>query len=549
MSSQRVEVVRKAVARKGRKGHLYRPSPISHGPTAEEQVRIIKRRVQKAERDERIDITLAITPPKTYMGGFTRPRDLRATNWFPGGPYLLKGKQYESPHESAYEPHTVFLLESRYKVRHGIGRVDSKDHVVGVCRASDFVKLIEKYNSVRCPFEARESMDNACWPWLPKSGKVLKPTRWWGPDENLEDFMKELYEDPNYSSEDVQKVASEAEEEIEEEEPTGNQKKWPAFIPLQNLTDQRAAKSKEESTTELHTPAKSEESSPLQTGAASSSTASTGMDSPRQAPPHLSRQIPSAADIRTMYEPMLSTEPFWRPVLAIIFSTRPLALSHSRLSKGLERGLPFYASISNDDRKCLFSFTNRIISLRLARMRKLAIDIVARLAGHKGGFVGIRFATHERGRGISGEGMADPIRPEKRIVQVQVGNWYGVAQQEHELYEVAAEEWGGKDAVVVSKMNEWGRKLDAEGNEVPLTEAEMTAGEVEEMDADEDSEEDVDEDEDTEEERLLLNPHLPSTGRKLRLKEPLRGDDAASAALRRKLAYRLGGNHRSITRI
>lgn len=56
-----------SVARKGRKGHLYRIDPVPHGPSAEEQVRIMKRRVQKAERDERMDITLAITPPKTHV--------------------------------------------------------------------------------------------------------------------------------------------------------------------------------------------------------------------------------------------------------------------------------------------------------------------------------------------------------------------------------------------------------------------------------------------------------------------------------------------------
>jgi hypothetical protein len=167
------------------------------------------------------------------MGGFTRPRDLRAANWFPGGPYLQKQKVYESPHESAYEAHTVFLLETRHRVRHGIGRVDSKDHVVGVCRAVDFVKIVQKYNSKRCPAEARESLDNACWPWLPKSGKVLKPTRWWGSDENPEFIMREIYEDDNYSSRDLQKVLQEAEDDVEEEpkDPLSDHRKKRKIVP------------------------------------------------------------------------------------------------------------------------------------------------------------------------------------------------------------------------------------------------------------------------------------------------------------------------------
>lgn len=51
--------------RKGRKGHLYGPAPSHPPPTPEEEVRITKRRIAKAERDERMDITLALTPVKT----------------------------------------------------------------------------------------------------------------------------------------------------------------------------------------------------------------------------------------------------------------------------------------------------------------------------------------------------------------------------------------------------------------------------------------------------------------------------------------------------
>ena len=53
--------------RKGRKGHLYGPKPSHPDVTPEEAVRITKRRIEKAERDERMDITLALTPVKTYV--------------------------------------------------------------------------------------------------------------------------------------------------------------------------------------------------------------------------------------------------------------------------------------------------------------------------------------------------------------------------------------------------------------------------------------------------------------------------------------------------
>lgn len=36
-------------------------------PTPEEEVRITKRRIAKAERDERMDITMSLTPVKTCV--------------------------------------------------------------------------------------------------------------------------------------------------------------------------------------------------------------------------------------------------------------------------------------------------------------------------------------------------------------------------------------------------------------------------------------------------------------------------------------------------
>ena len=57
----------KPTPRQGRKGHLYGPKPTHPPPTPEEDVRITKRRMVKAERDERMDITLALTPVKTWV--------------------------------------------------------------------------------------------------------------------------------------------------------------------------------------------------------------------------------------------------------------------------------------------------------------------------------------------------------------------------------------------------------------------------------------------------------------------------------------------------
>jgi hypothetical protein len=51
-------------ARKGTKD-VRGVTPGRQTVSPEEQARIIKRRVEKAERDERMDITMALTPVKT----------------------------------------------------------------------------------------------------------------------------------------------------------------------------------------------------------------------------------------------------------------------------------------------------------------------------------------------------------------------------------------------------------------------------------------------------------------------------------------------------
>lgn len=128
----------------------------------------------------------------SYMGGFTRPRDLRSSNWWPGGMYRTKKKRYESPPEAAYQPHTVFLLESRYKVRGGRDTSDAYHHVVGVCRAGDLPGVIARYNSSRAPGKSMEAMDNALWPWAKVSSKGKLAWCEQDPDEALQEDIGDL---------------------------------------------------------------------------------------------------------------------------------------------------------------------------------------------------------------------------------------------------------------------------------------------------------------------------------------------------------------------
>ncbi|KAK0216503.1 hypothetical protein EDD85DRAFT_869993 [Armillaria nabsnona] len=160
-------------ARLGRKGHIF-GQVLNDTPSIPERelAKQMSRRIKKAEKDERMDITMALTPVKTYMGGFTRPKEFRMGNWLSGGRYLSNSKMYETPHQAAYEPHTIFLLESRYPIKYGVGRTECVDHIVAFCRAADFEAVLRRYNSPRAPSEALESMDNARWPWTPQ--KKLK---------------------------------------------------------------------------------------------------------------------------------------------------------------------------------------------------------------------------------------------------------------------------------------------------------------------------------------------------------------------------------------
>jgi hypothetical protein len=175
--------------------------------------------------------------------------------------------------------------------------------------------------------------------------------------------------------------------------------------------------------------------------------------------------LPSIETVREQYLPTLESKPFFRPVLAITVSTRPIADTLARLSRAHPRGLPFYASISNDDRKYGISFGLRSRNMRLARMRSLSVEIMERLAGLKGGFIGLRFHPLDRGRGIDGEGLEDVLPLEKRRVDVAIGEWYNESASDLELWEVDSARFRG--SVFIRPMDDWGFVKDESGSIMP----------------------------------------------------------------------------------
>jgi hypothetical protein len=429
--------------------------------------------------------------------------------WFPGGAYAQRDKAYESPPAGAYVRHTVFLLESRYPIKFGIGRPDAHEHIVGCCLEGHLEAILQRYNSEHSPPSFMESMDNANWPW--QRPKKRKRAKWWDVGEDPKEIIREIRDDdadPAYTDQTLF-----AEEQDDEGEPKSQKgasvnlgKKKPSGPPpsptLGPETDEKpgvtVAKSDRTppssgrfedrsqrspsvltapiSARSVHSSANppcppegglppspptaparpfseesgSDASHPESSAAESSSTKPPGPSNhvlntdapPTSAPTEREEPTPKLklsskpsvtpgpqreaqlAALRALYIPSLSTTRFWRPLLTFTLSTRPLALTLLRLSKAHARGLPFYSSIPSDERKEPTSFSARMRCMRINRMTGLATELARVLAGARGGLIGIRFGTAERGRGLDGEGLADPIPWEKRVLGVGVGNWY-----------------------------------------------------------------------------------------------------------------------------
>ncbi|KAJ7159829.1 hypothetical protein C8R43DRAFT_1063933 [Mycena crocata] len=655
--------VQKVGSPSARKGLLFLNKQPRTQVKPAEQLRITARRMAKAERDERMDVTHSLTPVKQYMSGFTRPSDLRTSNWFPGGAYISRGKVYESPASEAYQPHTVFLLETRYNIRYGLGRVESPEYVYGVCPEAELPAILAQYNSRDCPGSFREVMDNARWPWGPQL-QAHSRAKWWTDSEDLETTLKELGSlTPERLTEDFAQEEDEDEDEgemvqVKPREPTLPKTKPPktttgsarvtdidilygsnnhslpasvrAFHSSSTLSvghsynddhivpdfyiqrkQAKANKEDEESTsdeeqqqlqdspslmdhlsdgilsdeivastrrlpskipTELFDadgvlvhpsgfviPTPSEYISPerkqrerdlaQQTAAVAERvleedytdvTAETssrrgkvpfelrredgtvshpsGFEPPTAAddfehsgnstvdshigqqptvlgsnPAGAKRGLHTTAIVRAEevewdfttvqgqapektfiqsdeYLPTLKDTPFWRPLMTVTVSTRPIALTILRLAKGLPMGRPFHTELGNDDRKCRISFAHRMRQLRLKRLENLAVDLTQTLAGCRGGIIGLRFDVDSLGRGIGGEGLENPLPFEKRTVGVGIADWYGLAPDVKELLrergrdEIPSSD--GREALQVFYLDSCGQRISSKTGEV-----------------------------------------------------------------------------------
>ncbi|KAJ7186756.1 hypothetical protein C8R46DRAFT_279267 [Mycena filopes] len=583
-----------------------------------EQVRIMARRTAKAERDERIDLTLLMTPPKQYMAGFTRPKDLRNSNWFPGGAYILREKSYLAPSTDAYQPHTAFILESRYNILYGVGRVETPEYIYGVCREQDLPAVLRDYNSHRAGGAALEAMDSARWPEGPQLNPHKKQ-RWWIDKADLEETLNEIQLNPapsgeNHNDGNGKKQSKERYKRVTALNPKPIRDKAtliPDDIPaslsvrlfhsssvplnankrvrqLQDspslmepisdavLSDQIEASThprdskippedadgvrlhpsgfvatptQETRSDRYRDPAREtaavagrvSEEKDLEDVTAETATqkgkvpyevrGSDGMvthhsvrfDSPTSAdefahsgnstvnsqqPTNLpgskrgfhttlsprgraatatldAEEVTDAEEeesdsaqvkgrqflTRKEYFPRLKTEPFWRPLMTVTVPTRPLALALIRLVKSQTTGRPFHADIDNHDKKSRISLTHRMRAMRLHRIQDITVQMAQLLAGMRGGLVGLRFSPAQLGRGVGGEGLADPIPEDKRVIQVGVGNWYRLADDMKELVRArGVEEVLAPEPFNVYGLDEFGHRLNERGEVVPWRE-------------------------------------------------------------------------------
>ncbi|KAI0667371.1 hypothetical protein C8Q78DRAFT_1175427 [Trametes maxima] len=745
--------------------------PVSGNPeSVPDTHRVSKTRARKAERDERMDISLSLKEVKTYTGGFTRPTALRSSSWQAGGAYVEKRKVYGSPDPAAYAPRTVYLLEGRHPTIHGHGRVDTYERSIGVCKEGSLPNLVHAANSATAPKDLLEPMDNARWPW--DSPRRRKRVRWWEEGENPQMIRQNALngplaedgsprvpsqskarasratvelltagapsvasvharafhtssavlrpDDPNSSearknipastwsrpprpSQDARDdvvptyyverkkqrddISQRKEEEgslmaelnagilseglaaktrvrdekipVEVRLPDGSvahpsgftpptpetefhpvaakvptedhplvatikqpwderdfpvvgadpishdpekEQEWikrvvsnggtvltgvrdlsaekpapapsgstsasdrskistsawdspaqsqksddpdsvvpPFYIERKKQRDDVAERKEEEGSlmaelnagilsedlaaqtrereekipveviledgtivhpsgfvpptpeTEFHPLAAKPPDSPklpwteidsvkeaapsVTTGTAKKPSNARGFHTSAVArasvlPQRLSPALLGAAananivvqdalsERRANYAQTLEKQPFWRPLITVTTATRPLAETVLSLARGLDRGQAFYTAIQDDERKDFSTYNARMRNLQLNRIQQITHSLARRLGGAHGGFVGLRTNAHQRGRGVHGEGLADPLPRETRVMKIGVGEWYPFAEEVKERFLADAERGGYADLVEVFGVDEWGNRTD-----------------------------------------------------------------------------------------
>ncbi|GAA5989536.1 hypothetical protein JCM5350_002099 [Sporobolomyces pararoseus] len=400
-------------------------------PTREELERRKQRRIERAERLERKDLTAQLTQVKTYMGGFTQPKHLHFLNTL--DPTRKEKDSYDlrvgpnriKPSAEAYEPHSVYLAVSRYPIRWGHGRSTRRECLSGFCKTSQLEQRFKELNygvwkeeetrmvklghgkpkeprttpaHWSCSTDTKEYIDQAILPGSPEERSMLnKPI-----SNRIRAFVKEIERERKRLQEDH---------------------------PLAEDQDKSVLKELEKQ----HEQVRKELLPPV------------SKDWTRPSPPFLDHRLIV-------------------PLLVVTLPTRPLASTLARLCNGHPRGLPFIASVPNEDRKDGPSLFRRLLRMRSNRILELTKELVYKLQGNAGGLMSLRMNPDDRGRGIEGEGLGKEIRePENGWAEI---SWL---EEESEIWngiekETYIDSWSDLEGVRRGKnFNVEGIKLDQTG--------------------------------------------------------------------------------------
>ena len=106
--------------------------------------------------------------------------------------------------------------------------------------------------------------------------------------------------------------------------------------------------------------------------------------------------------------------------------------------------------------------------MRIMRLFGLCLSTAKKLAGDRGGFIGLRFSPGQRGRGIGGEGFDDIMPLEKRKMTIQLGDWYKGHERDFEVFEEGIKRLElAEGSADLRLMNQWGYGLDNNKNVLP----------------------------------------------------------------------------------
>lgn len=329
------------------------------------------------------------------MGGFTQPRHLAFLNPMdktrkPKDSYEIRVSENRvRPSLEAYEPHVVYLAFTRYPVRWGHGRATRREVFSGFCKESEMMDRFKMLNGgwrrsgghIFRDSDTVEYLDLCVWPGSPEERSLLNKYR-------------------RQAAKIIEKEQGEQEDSLEEEGIEG-QEGIEGDEAESSLSSRETVPSIETEAVAVSEMALGADGLPLPT--------------PPSSPPKKKKKnnikyniLPPVHNfIRPL--PPYTSPPIIIPFLTITLPTRPLASTLARLCNAFERGLPFYASVPNPDRKDGPAFFRRLLRLRMDRIRQLTGLMVTRLQGEGGGFFGLRLNAEDKGRGVEGEYLYEDL--------------------------------------------------------------------------------------------------------------------------------------------